>query len=195
MPRIGPRAVDSGRVRAKNLVETGLQPLLHRTGRRRLAIATVAGVFFFLVGCFFAYLGARTASVRCHRREAAMVACDVTERVFGIVPAGRHHFESVERALVGYAGDASDPSYRVELSTARGWLPLSTITASESQCAAFVRRFNLGIAAGRGTVQLVQWPDWVGIVVLPIPFVFCLLTVGMVRGRDRAVTPGAPPSR
>src|SRR5512142_2999853 len=112
-----------------NLVETGLHELILRTGRRGAAVAALAFAFFFLVGCLFAYVGARTASVRCDRRDAAGVACDVTERVLGIVPVARRHFEGVERALVGYAGDASDPSHRVELGTARGWLPLSSITA------------------------------------------------------------------
>ncbi len=172
-----------------NLVETGLHQLLLRTGRRGTAVAALAGAFFFLVGCLFAYVGARTASVRCHR-EPTGVACDVTERVLGIVPVARRHFEGVERALVGYAGDASDPSHRVELGTARGWLPLSSITASERQCAAFVRRLDPALTAGTGTVELVQWPDLMGLVVLPIPFVFCLLVVVLVRS-GRAATAGA----
>jgi hypothetical protein len=144
--------------------------------RRDLGLALLA-LAFFLMGCFIVHAEARTARVQCRRADAGL-ACDVTEEVLGLIPVKRRHFGGVERASVGWAGDASDPSYRVELDTAeQGTSPLSSMTASERQCTGFARRLDRAIRGGEEQFELLQLPDWVGMVVLPVPFAFFAVVV------------------
>ncbi|MBN1611262.1 MAG: hypothetical protein JW940_31810 [Polyangiaceae bacterium] len=167
-----------------DIVEASPQRLLLRTSSRTVVWGTLAAAAMLFIGCLIAFLVARTVSVRCERRAPDALACDATERWLGFVPVRSRHFEGVRRAASGYTGDPSDPSCRVELETASGHHPLSSLTSAEWQTRAFVRRFNESIAGGRNAAAFTQWPDPLGLPVLPVPFVIAAFLFLLARPRS-----------
>src|SRR5262249_20860970 len=134
-------AVASSRAMVE-IVESTPRRLVLRKSGRTIRLFLLGGLGLLLAGCAIGFWVARTTSVRCARGPAGLT-CDVTEKLVGIVPLASRRVEHVARAVVGYTGDASDPSYRVELATDDGPdTPLSRMTASEGQCASFAARFN-----------------------------------------------------
>jgi len=163
------------------IVESTPRRLVLRKSGRTIRLFLLGGVGMSLVGCLIVYLTVRTTSVRCARGPAGLT-CDVTEKLLGIIPLASRRVENVKGARVGYTGEASDPSYRVELATEDGHAtPLSSITASEQQCASFVGTFNDFVRRGQGADDFLQLPDWIAIVVLPVPFVFALFCFAMAQ--------------
>ncbi|HEY7374590.1 MAG TPA: hypothetical protein VIF57_20675 [Polyangia bacterium] len=156
------------------IVESTPRRLVLRKSGSTIRLFLLGAVGLLLVGCLLVYLTARTTSVRCARGPAGLT-CEVTERLLGIIPLTRWRGEHVARAFVGYTGDSSDPSYRVELAIEGGSdTPLSSITASEGQCASFARRFNDFVRSGQGAGELLQLPDWIAVVMMPLLFLASL---------------------
>jgi hypothetical protein len=156
------------------IVESTPRRLVLRKSGRTIRLFLLGGVGLLLVGCLIVYLTARTTSVRCARGLAGLT-CDVTERLLGVIPLASQRLEHVKGALVGTTGESSDPSYRVELAIEDGGeTPLSSITASEGQCASFVRRFNDFVRSGQGADAFLQLPNWIAIAMMPLLFLASL---------------------
>jgi hypothetical protein len=156
------------------IVETTPRRLVLRKSGRTIRLFLVGGAGMLLVGCMVFYLTVRVTSVRCARGPAGLT-CDVTEKLLGIIPLARRRVEHVTGAAVGYTGDSSDPSYRVELATEDVHdTPLSSISASEGQCASFVKRFNAFVRSGQSAGDFLELPSWIPIVLLPPLFLAAL---------------------
>lgn len=137
------------------IVESTPRRLVLRKSSRTIRAYLVLGATFALVGCMVGYWGLRTTSVHCARGPAGLT-CDVTERLLGFIPFARRRVERVKGATVGYTGDSSDPTYRVELVTDDGDEPLSRISAFEGECRSFVERFNAFVRSGASAGDLLE---------------------------------------
>jgi hypothetical protein len=163
------------------IVEMTPRRLVLRKSDRTIRLLLLSGVAMLLVGCLMFSVTARTTSVRCMRGPTGLT-CDLTEKLIGIIPLASQRVEHVKGALVGYTGDSSDPSYRVELATEdMHETPLSSITASEGQCASFVGRFNGFVRSGQSAADFLQLPDWIEILLLPALFLFALFCFVMAQ--------------
>jgi hypothetical protein len=163
------------------IVESTPRRLVLRKSGRTIRLFVLGGVGLLLVGCMLVYLTVRVTSVRCARGPAGLT-CDVTEKLLGIIPLARRRVERVTGADVGYTGDSSDPSYRVELATADAHgTPLSSLTASEGQCASFVRRFNDFVRSRQRAADFLELPSWIPIVLVPPLFIAALALLALAQ--------------
>ena len=148
------------------IVESTPRRLVLRKSGRTIRLFVLGGVGLVLLFCMIVYLEVRTTSVRCARGPAGLT-CDATEKLLGIIPLAHQRVEHVSRAVVGYTGDSSDPSSRVELATDDGHdTALSSRTVNKWQCEFFVGSFNAFVRSEKRADDFLQLPDWIPVVLL-----------------------------
>lgn len=90
----------------------------------------IFGLVFALAGVFILYITGTETTLTCTRVRANQVNCTAQDRWFGLADLGTRSMEAVRRASVVDNCDTDGCTYRVELDTELGWMPIQDVYSS-----------------------------------------------------------------
>jgi len=101
--------------------------------RRPIIPAVLYGLAFTACGCLFSLIFGQAATLTCTRVEPSQIECVRESKWLGWLPVSSASLQHVQGAEVAQSCDDEGCTYRVELSTAEGTVPLTSYYSSGSQ--------------------------------------------------------------
>lgn len=140
----------------------------------------MVGLIFALAGVFMLYMLGIETTLTCQRISANQVNCTAQDRWLGVADLGTRSFEAVRYASVAENCDSDGCTYRVELDTEHGWLPLQDIYSSgRDEKQAVASSLNIFLQdRGRETFTITQSLGWWALFAL----CFCIPGVALMLG-------------
>ena len=99
---------------------------------RRSFFPVIFGAIFALVGCIVLLVFGQTATLDCERVESTQISCEKQSRLLGMT-VSRRSISRLQGARMDESCDEDGCTYRVELRTDQGIVPLTAFYSSGSQ--------------------------------------------------------------
>lgn len=99
----------------------------------RLVSAVLFGAVFTACGCLMSFIFGQQTTLNCTRVESTQIECSKQSKWVGLVPLGEESIQNLEGARVDENCDEDGCTYRVELNTADGIVPLTSFYSSGSK--------------------------------------------------------------
>ena len=99
----------------------------------RIVSAVIFGTIFSACGCLMGYFFGQQTTLNCLWVEPMQIECNMKKSWLGLVPLGEESVRGLEGAMVDESCDEDGCTYRVELDTADGIVPLTSFYSSGSK--------------------------------------------------------------
>jgi hypothetical protein len=96
----------------------------------RVVSAVIFGAIFSACGCIMGFIFGQQTVLTCTRPEPAQIECGMQKSWLGLVPLGKESLQNLEGARVDESCDEDGCTYRVELDTRGGFVPLTAYYSS-----------------------------------------------------------------
>jgi hypothetical protein len=137
----------------------------------RVVSAVFFGFIFSACGCLFSFIFGQDTTLTCQRVETTQVECLKESKWLGQVSMSEASIQGLEGAWVAESCDEDGCTYRVEMDTADGRVPLTSYYSSgarsKHETADRINAFLRNPAEGSLTVK-----SGAGLLGLLLPFVF-----------------------
>ena len=97
----------------------------------RIVSAVIFGIIFSACGCLMGYFFGQQTTLNCLWVEPMQIECNMKKSWLGLVPLGEESVRGLEGAMVDESCDEDGCTYRVELDTADGIVPLTSFYLSD----------------------------------------------------------------
>ncbi|UCC61768.1 MAG: hypothetical protein JSV36_13315 [Anaerolineae bacterium] len=142
--------------------------------RRPIVPAALYGLAFTACGCLFSLIFGQAATLTCTRVEPSQIECVRQSKWLGWLPVSAVSLQHVEGAEVAQSCDDEGCSYRVELTTAEGIVPLTSYYSSGSRSKKEAAdRINAFLRNSEGSSLTVK--SDAGLLAFVLPLVFVLV--------------------
>jgi hypothetical protein len=98
--------------------------------RSSIVSAVIFGTIFSACGCLMGYFFGQQTTLNCLWLEPMQIECNMKKNWLGLVPLSEETIRGLEGAMVGKSCDEDGCTYRVELNTADGVVPLTAFYSS-----------------------------------------------------------------
>jgi hypothetical protein len=95
-----------------------------RTGSNSPIGILILGLIFIGAGIFMTFIFGQLGELSCTRQEPSSYQCTHAKKIFGLIPWHEEELAIIQRASLAESCDSDGCSYRVEMITADGGVPL-----------------------------------------------------------------------
>jgi hypothetical protein len=141
---------------------------------KQVISATLYGLVFTACGCVLSLIFGQAAILTCNRIEPSQIECVRQTKWLRWVPVGEQSIPELRGAEVGQSCDEDGCTYRVELNTAEGLIPLTTYFSSGAgPKQEATERINAFLQNPQGSSLTVR--SDAGLLAFILPFAFVLV--------------------